>query len=100
MDIQKDQIQIIETLRRLNRIFVRSSDTQTLLSDLCETLMTVNNFSSVWIAVITRNSEVVNFEQRGFGTYGSELKSHLFSKGLNKCAKLAIENGEPLDVTV
>ncbi len=95
MDIHKDQLQIIEILRRLNRIFVRSNDTQSLLSDLCETLVSIKNFSSVWIAVITRNREVLNFEQRGFGVYGTKLKSHLYSKGLNKCAKRAIENGEP-----
>ena len=98
MDGHIDSLIIIDTLRRLNRTFVHERDIKKLLSALCDTIVSIPQFTSVWIAILKRNKELEFFEQKGNGEYGDLLKELLSSKGLNYCAQLAIENEGPFFV--
>ncbi len=98
MESHQNSLQIIDTLRRLNRIFVHKRTTNQLLSEVCKTLISVPQFNSVWIAVIKPNKAVDAFQQEGLGAYGEKLEEQLLSKGLTQCSKLTIEKGGPFFV--
>jgi PAS domain S-box-containing protein len=94
MDRPKDNLQIIDTLRRLNRIFVQKRDTGTLLPALCKTLVSAHQFSSVWIALLDRKKQIKDFAHYGIDRVSGEMKEKLDKTGINYCARQAIEKGD------
>lgn len=93
MDRPKDNLQIIDTLRRLNRIFVQKRETSSLLPALCKTLVSATQFSSVWIALLDKKQEIREFAQFGLDTVSSGMHENLKRSGINYCARKAIEKG-------